>query len=685
MTLVGAHYRILRELGQGGFGHTYLAEDVHRFNELCVLKAFVPQVADPALLVKAKQLFEREAGVLYQLQHPQIPSFRELLQVQTAAVQGQLFLVQDYVEGPTYRDLLNSRQDYGGRFTETEITQLLYQVLPVLDYLHSVGVVHRDISPDNLILRNADGLPVLIDFGSVKQLFERVEQQLTPESPGATRIGKVGYVPPEQLQSGVADPTSDLYGLAATALALATGQAPQTLYDADHDAWADFDLSPGLSRVLTRMLAVSPADRFASAAAVLQALRGESAAPGDEQTIDAIASPPVASTSESAALVPLPSGSSSALTIPQSSDNQTDPSGVWQASLGLAILLGLAGLLLWFFMGRTPSLPWLGNRPDQSLPSDYSAAEAARKTQLQQRRTTLGIDQTYFNDLIAQGFYQQYPELRDRPLSTQPQDAPLRLRWDNTALDLLDLLEAHLSQRARRGLGGYGPSDRTLWQSMLDRLNLSDLALSDLADARFAQMFPGQHREDILTTPLGQIWYGCADDSLRDLDSGKALQALRFEPGTFSQQLTGQLEPGAGQVITLSLTQGQLLRLDLQAPDRSTWLSLYRPKPTEAMPYLLADSPDTQWSGQLPETGYYEIVIVSKASTPISYQLEVAVDQVTTPATPTPVPTAAPAPTPTAAPTATPTASPTPTPASPAPQAESTASPEPAAGTAENQ
>ena len=162
--LLSSRYQIIRELGRGGFGHTYLAEDTHRFNELCVLKEFIPQVEGDYALQKAKQLFEREAGVLYQLKHPQIPQFRELLRVQTGG-KGQLFLIQDYVEGPTYRELLHTRKRNGESFSEAEAIKLLEQLLPVLDYIHSVGVIHRDIAPDNLILRNVDGLPVLIDFG----------------------------------------------------------------------------------------------------------------------------------------------------------------------------------------------------------------------------------------------------------------------------------------------------------------------------------------------------------------------------------------------------------------------------------------------------------------------------------------------------------------------------------------
>ncbi|NET36996.1 MAG: serine/threonine protein kinase, partial [Cyanothece sp. SIO1E1] len=193
--VLGDRYRIVRELGQGGFGRTYLAEDINRFNEPCVLKEFVPQVTGAAALKKAEELFEREAKVLYQLQHPQIPRLRELFRVNLGG-QGHLFLVQDYVEGPTYQALLNARQHQGLNFSEWEVIQLLRQLLPVLQYIHGMGVIHRDIAPDNLILRNQDQLPVLIDFGGVKQVATTVAQQLKPagynSNPGITRLGKVG-------------------------------------------------------------------------------------------------------------------------------------------------------------------------------------------------------------------------------------------------------------------------------------------------------------------------------------------------------------------------------------------------------------------------------------------------------------------------------------------------------------
>lgn len=146
-------YEIVRELGQGGFGRTYLARDINRYLEPCVLKEFAPQIQGANELQKAEELFEREASVLYKLQHSQIPNFRELLRSQLNGKQS-LFLVQDYIEGESYAQILKQRC-----LSEAEVVELQRQILPVLEYIHSQGVVHRDISPENLMLRNADKMP----------------------------------------------------------------------------------------------------------------------------------------------------------------------------------------------------------------------------------------------------------------------------------------------------------------------------------------------------------------------------------------------------------------------------------------------------------------------------------------------------------------------------------------------
>ncbi|HAX77635.1 MAG TPA: serine/threonine protein kinase [Cyanobacteria bacterium UBA11372] len=269
-TVVQNRYRLLKILGQGGFGRTYLAEDTGRFKERCALKEFIPVQTGAYTPEKSKELFQREAATLYQIQHPQIPQFRA-----TIEQDGRLFLVQDYVEGKTYSTLLGDRKSQGKRCSEAEVLQFLQQMLPVLDHIHAKGIIHRDISPDNIILRVSDRLPVLIDFGVVKELVTRF--QSPQKAPTVTTVGKMGYAPPEQIQTGRAYPSSDLYALAVTCAVLLTGQDPQDLYDETSLSWTWYrwipPVNPGLTAVLNRMLSYKPSDRYSDAREVAIALK----------------------------------------------------------------------------------------------------------------------------------------------------------------------------------------------------------------------------------------------------------------------------------------------------------------------------------------------------------------------------------------------------------------------------
>ncbi len=272
-TILQNRYHLLGILGQGGFARTYLAEDQGRFNERCALKEFIPNQNSAYVIEKSKELFQREAAILYQIKHAQIPEFRATFEY-TSDGTPRLFLVQDYVEGKTYRDLLNQRQAQGYTFSESEVRQLLLQVLPVLAYIHSKGIIHRDISPDNLILREPDHQPVLIDFGVVKEIVTRFQNLDRPSF--ATAVGKLGYAPSEQLQTGRAYPSSDLYSLAATAVVLLTGREPQDLFDDTTSTWQWqnwTEVSPGFAQVLDQMLQHKPGDRYQSVSEVIAALK----------------------------------------------------------------------------------------------------------------------------------------------------------------------------------------------------------------------------------------------------------------------------------------------------------------------------------------------------------------------------------------------------------------------------
>ena len=262
-------YAVRSTIGQGGMGRTYLAQDLERFNETCVLKEFIPPQDSQEVTEKAKELFRREASVLYQIRHPQVPEFRA-----TFESEGRLLLVQDYVEGKNYRNLLLDRLKVGQTFSENEIFALMQQLLPVLSYLHGHNIIHRDISPENLMLRSQDNLPVLIDFGVVQETTAKLNSQMG--IPASTVAGKAGYAPPEQLQSGNAYANSDLYALAVTSIVLLTGREPSELFDSINLAWnwQQFaNVNPAFARVINQMLSYKPTNRYRSADEVSQAMQ----------------------------------------------------------------------------------------------------------------------------------------------------------------------------------------------------------------------------------------------------------------------------------------------------------------------------------------------------------------------------------------------------------------------------
>ncbi|MEM9486213.1 MAG: serine/threonine-protein kinase [Cyanobacteria bacterium P01_F01_bin.116] len=265
--LLQNRYRVVRLLGQGGFGRTYLVKDQGRFNEECVIKEFMPVEGGDRFSSKAAQLFQREAEILYQISHPQIPQFRAIFEEDQ-----RLFLVQDHIEGLTYREILQQRP--GQAFSETEIRAFLGQILPVLAHIHAKGIIHRDISPDNIILRRSDQKPVLIDFGVVKEVVTRLQTGTTAVQ--ATTVGKAGYAPSEQLQSGRAYPSSDLYALAVTALVLLTGKEPHEMFDDANLSWnwrPFVQVSEQLATVLDKALSYRPSDRYQSVSEMIQALQ----------------------------------------------------------------------------------------------------------------------------------------------------------------------------------------------------------------------------------------------------------------------------------------------------------------------------------------------------------------------------------------------------------------------------
>lgn len=263
-------YKIQRSLGRGGFGVTFLAEDVTLpSNPLCVIKQLCPKVNNPVVLQRASQRFEREAKILSQLgSHAQIPQLLDYFQVN-----GDFFLVQEYVRGRTLAKEIKRQ----GTMTESEVKQFLREILPVLEYVHQNQVIHRDIKPPNIIRCQDDGRLVLIDFGAVKEQFVRAS---STTQKGATThfVGTLGFAPPEQLALRPAY-ASDIFALGVTCLYLLTSKPPMEF---DYDVvtgevrWQDYvQVSNYFGKVLEKMLRISPRERYQSASEVLRVLELE--------------------------------------------------------------------------------------------------------------------------------------------------------------------------------------------------------------------------------------------------------------------------------------------------------------------------------------------------------------------------------------------------------------------------
>jgi serine/threonine protein kinase, bacterial len=458
-TVLGNRYEIVRELGRGGFGRSYLAIDRNKFGEKCVLKEFAPQVRGQAELAKAKELFEREAGILYKLQHPQIPAFRELLRVNEGQSES-LLLVQDYIEGETYLARLNHRLDRHQVFSEAEIVEFLRDLLPVLDYIHKIGVIHRDISPDNIICRDRDKLPILIDFGCVKEIAATVVSRYS-SAKVETRIGKQGYAPEEQIMRGKVSPASDLYAVGATAVTLLTGKDASAIYNPAEAIWEwrkYVQLSPELGAIIDRLLQHHPKHRYQSAAEVLAILPTNSKYPVPDKSIPTLISNPATPLTHANQISQLktieispqsPASVSTAPTQLPARDPNEWKKPAWQVTKVMSGVF-VTCLLVSSCVKWVVSIDPIGAFNKQmsnatagivnAVPNPFKpqASVQQRQQDLNQKLKQANIPAAKFYRQVDRVFYAKHPELNGRSLTTKSTDEKLRQEWQDTAVQLLE-------------------------------------------------------------------------------------------------------------------------------------------------------------------------------------------------------------------------------------------------------
>ncbi|TVP66921.1 MAG: serine/threonine protein kinase [Nodularia sp. (in: Bacteria)] len=262
-------YKIIKELGLGGFGETYLAEWPQDLPVTPKYKCVIKRLIKPSTPeLDTEERFKKEAATLFKLgkEHPQIPELYDFFEENR-----EFYLVQEFIEG---HDLSNEIVS-GEPWSEADIIQLLQEILEVLAFVHENNVIHRDIKPLNLMRRYPDNKLVLIDFGIVKEI-SNLSLNAQGEISSTISIGTRGYMPSEQYH-GHPKLCSDIYALGITAIQALTGVSPHELrIDSDtlEVLWIEqAQASNALVEILTKMVRYSSQQRYSDAGEALQALK----------------------------------------------------------------------------------------------------------------------------------------------------------------------------------------------------------------------------------------------------------------------------------------------------------------------------------------------------------------------------------------------------------------------------
>lgn len=257
--IIHGRYKIISFISRGGFGETYTVEDTQRASLICLLKYLKPLNSSPTVLRLAEEKFLQEADTLRRLgNHNQIPQLYDYFEENL-----KFYLVEEYVDGQNLANELRA-----GFFSETQVIEVLYDVLKVLDYLYQNSVIHRDIKPENLIRRSSDNKIVLVDFGAVKEVGT-----LVVNAQGQTMltmaIGTPNFMAPEQA-AGRPEFASDIYALGITAFFLLTRRIPTKNHE--NESILNEVQEPHLAKILENMLRSNYKERYQTAIDVLEDL-----------------------------------------------------------------------------------------------------------------------------------------------------------------------------------------------------------------------------------------------------------------------------------------------------------------------------------------------------------------------------------------------------------------------------
>ena len=516
------------------------------------------QLNDQATQERFRQLWPSIQSLL----HPQIPRFGGLLEEL-----GSLWLVREWQEGSSLSQIQDQRLQRQLVFGSGEMLLLMRQLLPPLAVLHGQELVHGDINPRNLLRRDQDCLPVLLDFG----LLQRCGQApLTAASPA--------FAPRAQVRRDAAAAWMDLHGLGVSALTLLTGRPPAQLLQDDDGLWLlpnDLDLDPSYREVLERLLSEQPGHRFEAAADALQALQAVSMpdttgpqARADRTLVLApvVTEDPPPAASWSPDLPPL----KPSLT-PVREDSRRRPSAeqrqlaaegrLWPVVSALLVSALVGTAIGWFLLTRgnppagAPSTERdvIGRSPSASLPP----AEVDQRQQLLSRLRALQVDRSWFLQLVDASLMARFPERGGRLPSDSLEDAPLRSVWNELAEEWLARVE-QLPPGQRSRLGQLKPADWQKQRQALVSQGVNNKVVEQLVSASAQALLPGVPAGVKPPEPFRQLWIAAALRSLEDVRIEK-VKARSPAPTVLSSRVPA----GGARLISISVPAGRRLVLGI--------------------------------------------------------------------------------------------------------------------------
>lgn len=266
--LICDRYQVIQILNQGMFCQTYIARDITISDyPTCVVKHFLPSDRIALPLKTRRRLFTREVEALMKLDNyeyvPHLLNHFEYNQ--------EFYLVQEFIKGHS----LSAELQHGKRWSETKVIELLQEVLKILVFVHSQGLIHRDVKPSNIMRRERDNKLVLIDFGAVKPMWNELVKNQRISDSTTIAIGTPGYMPYEQHQ-GKPVPSSDIYALGMIAIQALTGIHPIQLPknpDSGEIVWRHLvRINKRLASVISKMVRYHSQNRYKSATLAFAAL-----------------------------------------------------------------------------------------------------------------------------------------------------------------------------------------------------------------------------------------------------------------------------------------------------------------------------------------------------------------------------------------------------------------------------